>query len=114
MDEIKKKTKNLEEEYIILIGKNNELKEIISLSRQKSAKYNYENDTDDEKKILELQNKIKIKEKESNKELEYYELFYNEMNEMLSQYESKYDTIKSNTTFYEVINTTNNTTNQNV
>ena len=114
MDEIKKKNKNLEEGYNILIGKNNELKEIISLSRQKSAKYNYENDTDDEKRILELQNKIKIKEKESNKELEYYELFYNEMNEMLSQYESKYDTIKSNTTFYEVIKTTNNTTNQNV
>ena len=114
MDDIKKKNKNLEEEYNILIGKNSELKEIISLSRQKSAKYNYENDIDDEKKILELQNKIKIKEKESDEQLKYFELYYNEMNEMLSQYESKYDTIKSNTTFYEAIKTTNNTTNPNL
>ena len=98
MDEIKKKNKNLEEQYNKLIGKNNELKEIISLSRQKSAKYNYDNDIDDEKKILELQNKIKIKEKESDMELSYFELFYKEMNEMLSHYESKYETIKTTIT----------------
>ena len=92
------------EQYNILIGKNNELKEVISLSRKKSAKYNYDNDIDTEKRILELQNKINIKEKENDKELSYFELFYQEMNAMLSQYESKYDTMKS----------TINTTNQNI
>lgn len=104
MEEIKIKNDNLEEKYNQLIGKNNELKEIISLSRQKSAKYNYEIDPNEEKKILELQNKIKIKEKENEKQLAYFELFYQNMNEILSHYESKYDSIKS----------TINTTNQNI
>ena len=102
--EVENKNKKLEEKCNELIGKNKELKEVISLSRQKSAKYNYEHDADDEKRILELQNKIKIKEKESDNQIAYYELFYQSMNEMLSQYESKYDTIKS----------TINTTNQNI
>ena len=104
MEEIKIKNDNLEKKYNQLIGKNNELKEIISLSRQKSAKYNYEIDPNEEKKILELQNKIKIKEKENEKQLAYFELFYQNMNDILSHYESKYDTIKS----------TINTTNQNI
>jgi hypothetical protein len=104
MEGIKVKNNNLEERYNQLIGKNNELKEIISLSRQKSAKYNYEIDPNEEKKILELQNKIKIKEKENEKQLAYFELFYQNMNDILSHYESKYDTIKS----------TINTTNQNI
>ena len=102
--EIETKNKKLEEKCNELIGKNKELKEVISLSRQKSAKYNYEHDVDDEKRIIELQNKIKMKEKESDNQIAYYELFYQSMNEMLSQYESKYDTIKS----------TINTTNQNI
>ena len=104
MEEIKIKNDNLEKKYNQLIGKNNELKEIISLSRQKSAKYNYEIDANEEKKILELQNKINIKEKENEKQLAYFELFYQNMNDILSHYESKYDTIKS----------TINTTNQNI
>ena len=104
MDEIKEKNNNLEEKYNQLLGKNNELKEIISLSRQKSAKYNYENNINEEKIILDLQNKIKIKEKENEKQLAYCELFYQSMSEMLSKYESKFDTIKS----------TINTTNQNI
>lgn len=102
--EYENKNKKLEEKCSELIGKNKELKEVISLSRQKSAKYNYEHDINDEKRILELQNKIKMKEKESDNQIAYYELFYQSMNEMLSQYESKYDTIKS----------TINTTNQNI
>ena len=102
--EAENKNKKLEEKCNELIGKNKELKEVISLSRQKSAKYNYEHDADDEKRILELQNKIKMKEKESDNQIAYYELFYQSMNDMLSQYESKYDTIKS----------TINTTNQNI
>ena len=104
IEDIKKKNENLDENYNQLVGKNNELKEIISLSRQKSAKYNYEIDVKDEKKIMELQNKIKNKEKENEKQLAYFELFYQNMNEILSQYESRYDTIKS----------TINTTNQNI
>ena len=103
-EEIKKKNINLEEQYNKLTEKNKELKEIISLSRQKSAKYNFENDINEEKRILELQNKIKIKEKENEKQLAYFEIFYQNMNEILSHYESRYDTIKS----------TINTTNQNI
>ena len=104
LDEIKKRNKNLEEKYNELTGKNKELKEIISLSRQKSAKYNFENDINEEKYILELENKIKMKEQEREKQFSYCELFYQSMNYILSQYESKYDTIKS----------TINTTNQNI
>ena len=104
MDEIKKRNKNLEEKYNELTGKNKELKEIISLSRQKSAKYNFENDINEEKYILELENKIKMKEQEREKQFLFCELFYQSMNDILSQYESKYDTIKS----------TINTTNQNI
>ena len=101
MEEMKIKNDNLEEKYNKLLGKNNELKEIISLSRQKSAKYNYEIDASAEKKILELQNKIKLKEQENEKQLSYFELFYKNMDEILSHYQSKYDTINS------TINTTN-------
>ena len=104
LDQINKKYNNVEEKYNQLVEKNNELKEIISLSRQKSAKYNFENDINEEKIILDLQKKIKIKEKENEKQIIYCELFYQSMNEMLSQYESKFDTIKS----------TINTTNQNI
>ena len=104
LEQINKIYNNLEEKYNELFEKNNELKEIISLSRQKSAKYNYEHDNNEEKIILDLQNKIKIKEKENEKQLAYYELFYQSMNDMLSHYESKFDTIKS----------TMNTTNQNI
>ena len=50
--EVENKNKKLEEKCNELIGKNKELKEVISLSRQKSAKYNYEHDEDDEKRIL--------------------------------------------------------------
>jgi hypothetical protein len=102
--EIKNRINNLEEKYNMLIDKNKELKEFISLSRQKSAKYNYEVDTNGDKRIIELQNKIKIKEKETEDQIKYCELFYQNMNDILSQYESKYDTIKS----------TINTTNQNI
>ena len=104
INEMKNKINLLEVKYKQIFGKNNELKEIISLSRQKSAKYNYEHDINEEKIILDLQNKIKMKEKENEKQIAYCELFYQSMNEMLSQYESKYDTIKS----------TINTTNQNI
>ena len=104
LDQINKRYINLEEKYNQLSEKNNEIKKIISLSRQKSAKYNYEHDINEEKIILDLQNKIKIKEKENEKQLAYYELFYQSMNDMLSHYESKFDTIKS----------TMNTTNQNI
>ena len=104
LDEIKKRNKNLEEKYDELTEKNKELKEIISLSRQKSAKFNFEHDINEEKYILELENKIKMKEKEREKQFSYCELFYQSMNDILSQYESKYDTIKS----------TINTTNQNI
>ena len=102
--EVENKNKKLEEKCNELIGRNKELKEMISLSRQKSAKYNYDHDANDEKRILELQNKIKMKEKESDNQIAYYQLFYQSMDEMLSHYESKYDTIKS----------TINTTNQNI
>lgn len=102
--DIKKRNKGLEEKYKVLIDRNKELNDIISLSRQKSAKYNYEHEINEENKIIDLQNKIKIKEKENEEQILYCETFYQKMNEILSQYESKYDTIKS----------TINTTNQNI
>ena len=102
--DIQKRNNNLEEKYNKLIDKNKELKDIISLSRQKSAKYNFELDTNGDKRIIELQKKIKIKERENEEQIKYFELFYQNMNDILSQYESKYDTIKS----------TINTTNQNI
>lgn len=104
LDEIKKRNKSLERKYDELMGKNKELKELITLSRQKSAKYNFDHDINEDKNILELENKIKMKEKEREKQFSYCELFYQSMNDILSQYESKYDTIKS----------TINTTNQNI
>ena len=56
-------------------------------------------------RIIELQNKIKAKENEREKSLVYFEDFYQKMSDLLSSYESNYETIVS------TINTTN-TTNQ--
>ena len=102
---LEKKYSGLNEKYNELIKKSKAIKESISLSKQKSYNLSSTMDKTLDPRIIELQNKIKAKENEREKSLVYFEDFYQKMSDLLSSYESNYETIVS------TINTTN-TTNQ--
>ena len=92
IEELNKKYNKLNEKYNSLIQKSKMLKENI---KQKMANYSITLDKTIDPKIAELQNIIKNKEKEKEKSINYFEEFYNKMNDMIGIYESHYETMKS-------------------
>jgi len=90
--ELNKKYNKLNEKYNNLIQKTKMLKENI---KQKMANYSLTLDKTIDPKIAELQNIIKNKEKEKEKSINYFEEFYNKMNDMIGIYEAHYETMKS-------------------
>ena len=98
---LEKKYNGLNEKYNDLLKKSKAIKESISLSKQKSYNLSSTMDKTLDPRIIELQNKIKVKENEREKSFVYFEDFYQKMSDMLGSYESNYETIVS------TINTTN-------
>ena len=92
IEELNKKYNKLNEKYNSLIQKSKMLKESI---KQKMTNYSLTLDKTIDPKIAELQNIIKNKEKEKEKSINYFEEFYNKMNDMIGIYESHYETMKS-------------------
>ena len=91
VNELNKKYNKLNDKYNTLVQKSKTLKENI----KKKENYSLTLDKTIDPKIAELQNIIKSKEKEKEKNMNYFEEFYKKMTDLLGIYESNYENIKS-------------------
>ena len=92
LEEINKKNNKLNIKYNNLIAKSKELKEAIM---QKMTNFSSTLDKTIDPRIVELQNIIKTKEKDTEKSMNYFEDFYKKMSDILDVYETNYENIKS-------------------
>ena len=92
ISELNKKYNKLNDKYSGLVQKSKSLKESI---KKKMENYSLTLDKTIDPKISELQNIIKNKEREKEKNMNYFEEFYNKMTDMLGFYETNYETLKS-------------------
>ena len=92
INDLNKKYNKLNDKYSNLIQKTKSLKESI---KKKMENFSLTLDKTIDPKIAELQNVIKSKEKEKEKNMNYFEDFYNKMNDLIGDYQTKYETLKS-------------------